>query len=372
MLAPSCVGPDGMPSEQVNSRSLARGPFARDVLRHAVRPNILPGVLAIASSALIMLAGAILGFAVNLNIYSMPMMMLGPATVFLTFAGVCVHALYRDRPARPAAHLWWKSVHEWKVRDRLLRGAPVLVLFPLFFGAFTSYKSVLGKIVPFYFDPYAIAIDAWMHTMDPWRLLHPLLGFGPVTFVVNFFYNLWFLLLYAALAFVAFIVTDLELRSRYLVCFVLCWMVIGIAAATALSSAGPCFYLHFFASDYFGQLMGYLNATSAHYAVPALEAQSYLLSGFGAGEPGLGRGITAAPSMHVSIAVLNALLLSRFGRFWATAGWGYAAIIFLGSVHLGWHYAIDGYIAGLLTWLLWVASGKIATAGTRAPIFTQA
>jgi hypothetical protein len=35
-------------------------------------------------------------------------------------------------------------------------------------------------------------------------------------------------------------------------------------------------------------------------------------------------------------------------------------VILLGSVHLGWHYAVDGYAGLLLGWLAWIAAGPVA------------
>jgi hypothetical protein len=37
----------------------------------------------------------------------------------------------------------------------------------------------------------------------------------------------------------------------------------------------------------------------------------------------------------------------------------YAVIIFIGSVHLGWHYAIDGYLGIAGTWLIWKFAGFV-------------
>ncbi|WP_191600827.1 phosphatase PAP2 family protein [Marinomonas algicola] len=33
--------------------------------------------------------------------------------------------------------------------------------------------------------------------------------------------------------------------------------------------------------------------------------------------------------------------------------WAYALIIMVGSVHLAWHYALDGYFALILTTIIW-------------------
>jgi hypothetical protein len=37
----------------------------------------------------------------------------------------------------------------------------------------------------------------------------------------------------------------------------------------------------------------------------------------------------------------------------------FAAIIQLGSVHLGWHYAVDGYLSALFTFLIWKWMGRV-------------
>jgi hypothetical protein len=34
---------------------------------------------------------------------------------------------------------------------------------------------------------------------------------------------------------------------------------------------------------------------------------------------------------------------------------GHMVLIFLGSIHLGWHYAIDAYLAWALTLIVWFA-----------------
>ena len=43
--------------------------------------------------------------------------------------------------------------------------------------------------------------------------------------------------------------------------------------------------------------------------------------------------------------------------YWA--GRSFAAIILVATVHLGWHYAIDGYAGILSAWLLWWACGRL-------------
>ena len=72
----------------------------------------------------------------------------------------------------------------------------------------------------------------------------------------------------------------------------------------------------------------------------------------------LGAGIAAMPSMHVAGALLFALAGWRESRALGLLLTGYAVLILVGSVHLAWHYAVDGYVAALVTAFLWWAVGR--------------
>jgi hypothetical protein len=67
------------------------------------------------------------------------------------------------------------------------------------------------------------------------------------------------------------------------------------------------------------------------------------------------------------MAVLMALVGFRVNRI---VGWAYAAfavLVMVGSVHLAWHYAIDGYLAAALTIVIWwVAGGVMDVLGDRS------
>jgi hypothetical protein len=63
--------------------------------------------------------------------------------------------------------------------------------------------------------------------------------------------------------------------------------------------------------------------------------------------------------MHVAIAALLVIAtwdLNRWIGLFMLAG---AMLIMVGSVHLGWHYAIDGYAAAIGVWLIWRVTGAI-------------
>lgn len=130
--------------------------------------------------------------------------------------------------------------------------------------------------------------------------------------------------------------------------------------ATWLSSAGPCYYTTVTNSDspYQG-LMAYLYDVHGSYELPALNVQQMLWDSYRSGEVSMVKGISAMPSMHVATSVLFALVGWRANRWLGIALTIFAVIIQIGSVHLAWHYAIDGYVSAVLTVAIWWVVGRV-------------
>jgi hypothetical protein len=93
------------------------------------------------------------------------------------------------------------------------------------------------------------------------------------------------------------------------------------------------------------------------YKLGAYDWQGVLWKHHVAGEYGFAMGVSAMPSMHNAITVLYALSLAGASRPIRIAAWAYVGIIFVGSIHLGWHYAVDGIAAGAMMWGIWAAAG---------------
>ena len=145
---------------------------------------------------------------------------------------------------------------------------------------------------------------------------------------------------------------------QYLLTFVLVWAVIGNLAATILSSAGPVYYGRVTGlPDPYAPLMSYLQYASTVAAVPVLEIQEMLWRVYQSHGIAVGSGISAMPSLHVAIAMSVVLLACQIDRRLAIASTIFTVLIMIGSVHLGWHYAIDGYASVIGTVLIWYGVG---------------
>ena len=243
--------------------------------------------------------------------------------------------------------------------DRLANLFVPLVVGPLFFTTFGSFKRLIPLMNPYGWDTTLMHWDAWLHGgTQPWVLLQPIVGTPLVSSGINFFYNMWLALMFGTFIWQACSLKRPALRMQYLVSFLLFWVVVGTVLATLLSSAGPCYYGRVTGlDDPYAPLMDYLRAADETAPIWSLKVQELLWDNYVSGGTMLGSGISAMPSMHMAIATLMALLGWRINR-WAGIGYtAFAAIILVGSVHLGWHYAIDGYVSILVGIAVWHATG---------------
>ena len=92
----------------------------------------------------------------------------------------------------------------------------------------------------------------------------------------------------------------------------------------------------------------------------ALHNQAYLIQAHGGDRLLVGGGISAMPSVHNGLAFLFALSAWQVSRPLGFLFGAYAALIWIGSIHLGWHYGLDGLAAVALTFGIWCVCGRIA------------
>ncbi|MBE9557966.1 MAG: phosphatase PAP2 family protein [Proteobacteria bacterium] len=274
----------------------------------------------------------------------------------------CIYGLAWSRPAWLARILPPDERENGLPSQRVLQGLFAIVLLPLFFASFSAFKTMIPAINPFRWDGAFAAWDATLHGgTDPWRLLQPVLGHPAVTIAVDWVYSLWFFVVFGALLWQVFSVTNAERRMRFLLSFVLTWITIGTIAAILLSSAGPV-YLALLTGEEAGyaDLLAYLHDIDRQYPILAVQAHDLLWQTYRSGEMELAHGISAMPSMHVAAAVLAALLAWRSGKVARIGMIFFVIMIFLGSIHLAWHYAIDGYVAAAMAVMIWKATAPLA------------
>jgi hypothetical protein len=291
-------------------------------------------------------------------------------SIFAAFAlWYLYHARIRKVPNFQAV-AWQRIRHDFLHRDRLFLALPILALWPITVSGFSYLKSVMPLVQPFYLDPLLHQWDRALHFgVDPWRILQPLVGYTWITYLINLVYSLWFFVFQAVLVLQACATGNRKRRMQYLLTMALAWSLIGNLAATLMSSAGPCYYgLVVGGPDPYAPLMSYLHNIAyslswsafgheLHVPLTALVMQDLLWTGHVSRDFGIAQGISASPSMHIASAWIMWRLAWSMGRTARILGSVFLAFIFVGSIHLGWHYAIDGYLAAAAAWVLWRLTG---------------
>jgi hypothetical protein len=219
-------------------------------------------------------------------------------------------------------------------------------------GALMWLKVMLPLSVGFWADATLAAADHALFFTDPWRVAQFLFGWASA--LIDKAYVSWAPVKFSLLIFVLSR-PEGEAKSRLLITYFLTVSTCTLAQYL-LPSAGPIFYQQLGLGDRFAELPVHpWVETTREYLW-----QDYLRSG---GK--IGGGISAMPSVHVAVALWIALTVrSYFPRF-EVIGFIYFFLILFGSVLLGWHYAVDGIAACLITSLAWILA-RVITRRSRA------
>ena len=234
-----------------------------------------------------------------------------------------------------------------------------VAMVPILMGSFGTLKMMMPLMRPFNWDDTLAHLDRTLFFgIDPWRITHAVLGEPLPTMAIDFLYTMWVpAVVVGVLA--AAVSAPVE-RARYFLSFGAAWLLIGIVGAYALSSAGPCYAdrLGSTTAEWFRPLMSRLaNDYSSVGGLGTIGWQDTLWAAYVGREYGFARGISAAPSMHNAICMLYVLALANARPLFRIAAIAFAAVIFVGSVHLGWHYAIDGLLGFAAMIVIWKAAG---------------
>lgn len=257
----------------------------------------------------------------------------------------------------------WEQIRKNYINLERVTGFLLIYLaIPIFITRFSIFKQLIPHLNPFRWDEIFMKMDYVLHLGNhPWALLQPLLGYPDITWSIDILYMLWFPVMFGIMLWMAWSGRR-RLRLQFFLSFMTLWIILGALLATIFSCAGPCYYEEVTGlKSPFNDLMAYLQQVGQVHHLFALFNQKGLWDAYSQGGYLLFGGISAMPSMHVAGSTLFAIVGWEVGHFLGLVLTAYAIITQIGSVHLGWHYAIDGYFAALLTFVVWKAADRSLT-----------
>ena len=193
-------------------------------------------------------------------------------------------------------------------------------------------KAMMPFAVGFWADPVLAELDGMLFGGDPWIGLHML----PLEWIDRV-YLTWGPLCAATAIALSFAPNDPR-KGRMLLAYFLTVASCALGQYL-LPSAGPVFF----------EAIGYRHRFSGLPVLPWVRTTAdYLWITYTSPGFSVGSGISAFPSLHVAGAFWIALVVRAYAPRLQMIGWAYWLTIFVGSVYLGWHYALDGIAGSIL------------------------
>jgi PAP2 superfamily len=352
---------DGKPLAEVKAKRLPLGGglrlFWRDSVRSltaALQP-IAPAVVLLWLPPLIGLLGRLPGAdRPGHTALSVPALMVGGLAPLWVAAGWA-----RLRGRSLAGMFGLLRTNGW-LGARLLRFIVLAFTLTLFFGSFANWKSTIPLLYPgFPWDAPLESLEILVHGDHVDRLLAPLFGSPGAIVLLDRVYHTWFYMLFGLVIWQAWGADRRHLR-QFWTAFALIWILLGILMAFGLASAGPIYARLDRGSTSYDDLLARLSA--AEKVAPLFVRVSAWSLWEAARRPGasLGDGISAFPSLHIAIVSLATFAMWRVHPLLGLIGGSYTLLIVIGSIMLGWHYALDGEAGIVGAALIWTATGWLA------------
>jgi hypothetical protein len=244
------------------------------------------------------------------------------------YFSLAVQFMWRREERPVTAIVRWTADH----RSMLVSTALGLGLVGLVSMGFSWVKSELDYAAPFWADRLWADMDRAIFGIDPYIPLRAALGSG--LYFLDYVYSLWYPATVLSL-------TGVFLRrdARAIVAYFLLWGVLGLVLQSVGSSAGPIFWSRMGLGDRYDALLVGMPRGSRL-------ASDYLWHAYSHGSNLVASGISAMPSLHVGMAAWIALAYRR--TIGAPVALFYWVCVFVGSVAIGWHYFMDGFVGSLM------------------------
>lgn len=227
-------------------------------------------------------------------------------------------------------------------KRKLVFVALVVFLAGLNMIAFMWVKPLLNYLIPFWADPMLANLDRILFLgHEPWQTLD-WLNF-PTAGVL--YHPVWFVVMIGSLLMAAFARSS-PTKSAVLLSYFVLWSIVGPLIHSLLPAAGPIFF----------ERMGYgLRFEGLDGGPESAAVGNYLWSIYASESFGAGSGISAMPSMHVTMSSWVVLVFYVYARRWLAFALTAWLMIFLLSISLGWHYAVDGVVGTLAAMTCYLA-----------------
>ena len=226
---------------------------------------------------------------------------------------------------------------------------------------FQALKQSIGHVVTFRSDVLLYKWGLALHGRMAWEWFLPVLRHPLAVIVLDDLYMLWFVGLFAFLMWACW-TQSRTLRQRAVTAFLLMWIVPGTLVAAILPSAGPCYLAQAVpGATQYQPLIARLDSIGSQWGPLHARINQRNIWDFSQRDQWAPfAGISAMPSLHVAIAVLYFLIARRRSRLAGVLLGAYAILVQIGSIVLGWHYAVDGYAGALLAVACWKAADVMA------------
>lgn len=228
------------------------------------------------------------------------------------------------------------------------------IVFTYFNCMIMNVKSIIGFVNPYSFDEVISNFDNMLHFgFYPYELLNITSWSAYAISLIDQMYVLWFFITVGWLSY-SFLQLSSIRAQKIIISYIMCWLILGAFTATYYASVGPIFWSGFYdVANPYVPLMDHLKNVNETYPLFAFVLRDLLLDFQNSNEIVNLNAPSAMPSMHVSIAALMLFSIPRGYLVWKIAAFLFLVVIMVGSVVLGWHYAVDGYVALTGTYVIW-------------------